>query len=187
MNKGISVNIIMLLVTAAVAMGVTVLTFQHTTNSLSWTMMDNPSSYNCTVDTVNSVTGILPMVFGIAVVMIVVAIVMTWLYMPKEELEDNKYLKWFIGSIYYFAYGLLGMVCFTPPFLLGYFMYDYVFVQGNAGSLTFIGQTLVFVIFAYFAIAAFGYFFKHLIYDRFAKKYSELHPLDDEKIDEKTL
>ena len=77
------------------------------------------------------------------------------------------------------------MVCFTPPFLLGYFMYDYVFVQGNTGSLTFIGQTLVFIIVAYFAIAAFGYFFKHLIYDRIRKKYDELHPLDDEEIDEK--
>ena len=179
MSKGISVNIIMLLVTAAVAMGVTVLTFQHTTNSLSWTMMDNPSSYNCTVDTISSVTGILPMVFGVAVVMIVLAVVMTWLYLPMEQLEENKYAKWFIGSIYYFVYGLLGMVCFTPPFLLGYFMYDFIFVQGNTGSVTFIGQTLVFVVGAYFAIAAFGYFFKHIIYDRFAKKYSELHPYEE--------
>lgn len=181
MNKGKLVNISILLITAMIAMSVTILTFQHVTNNLSWTTMDNPSSYNNTTNTVSTVITVMPIVFGIAVVLIVMAITLTWLYLPKETLDDNKYVRWFINSVYYFAYGLLGMICFTPPFLLGYFMYDFVFVQGNTSSINFIGQTLVFVIGAYFAIAMFGYFFKHVIYDQVAKKYAYMHPFKEEK------
>lgn len=178
MNKSLGVNIGLLFVTACVALGVTWMTWQHTTNQLSWTMMSDSNSYNATVSSVDSVFNIMPVLFGIAVVLIVVFIVMTWLHFPKERIEDNKYLKWFIGSIYYFLYGVLGMVCFLPPFMLGYFLFNFVFVQGNTGSISFIGQTLLLIV-AYFAIAGFGYFFKHMIYDKVARKWDAMHDVDD--------
>jgi len=188
MNKRIS-SIVMLLITASIAFGVTWITWQHTTNQLSWTMMNNPNSYNMTVESVDNVFNIMPVLFGIAMVLLVTAIMIVWLHFPKDQIESNKYLQWFIGSIYYFLYGILGMICFIPPFMLGYFLFNFVVVQGNTGSITFIGQTILLLVVAYFAIAGFGYFFKHMIYDKVSRKWNKLHPVntdndkDDTRVD----
>ena len=72
-------------------------------------------------------------------------------------------------------------------FMLGYFLFNFVVVQGNTGSMTFIGQTVLLFVVAYFAIAGFGYFFKHMIYDKVAKKWEQLHPEENKNDDIKEV
>ena len=179
MSKGISTNIILLLVTACLALGVMWVTWNHTTNNLSWTMMRSPDSYNASVSSVDSVFGIMPMILGIVIVLIVVSIVLTYLYFPADHIKSSKYLDWFLKSIYYFAYGMLGIICFAPPYMLGRFLFDYLFVQGNTGSMVFILQTIGIFILAYFVIAVFGYFFKKIIFDKVKSKWDEHHPVEE--------
>lgn len=180
MGKDIGTNLVLLLVTSCLALGVMWVSWQHTTNNLSWTMMRSPDSYNASVSSVDSVFSIMPMILGIVVVMIAVSIVVTYLYVPVDRMKGNKYLDWFLRSVYYFAYGMLGIICFAPPYMLGRFLFDYIFVQGNSGSVVFIFQTIGIFVVAYFVIAAFGYFFKKVIFDRVKQKWDAVHPEGEE-------
>ena len=166
-------QIISLLVATILVFGICVFIWGNITGSTDWTSMQNPESYNATVSNVDSVFNIGPVVLSIAFVFIAMAVVIAWLSTPIGALKTNRFLRFIGKTFYYFGYGLLGLVCFGPPAMIGYFVYDYTIVQGNTESLVGLGKWILLIVVAYFAIAGFGYFFKKVIVNRFKQRMKE--------------
>jgi hypothetical protein len=147
--------------------------FYNITGDISWCEVSNPASYNATVNTIDSFFNVGPIVMGIAFVFIFIGIVLAWTVLPTDAIKENKAI-WFLSrSFYYFGYGLLGLVCFGPPAMLGYFLYDFTVVQGNTASLFSLLKWVLLLIIAYFSIAGFGFCFKKIIVDRIKKKFKK--------------
>ena len=149
------------------------------TGSIAWTDVQNPESFNATVSNVDSVFNIGPVLFGIAFAVIVVGIAITWISMPRESLRNNRFLWFLIRSLYYFGYGLIGLVCVLPPLALGYFMFDFMIVQGNTGSFISLCKWVLLIVVAYFSIAGFGFAFKKLVGDRVKTRLEERKQQED--------
>jgi len=166
-------DLIMMVVVLCVVLSVGTFTFYNISGSVDWASVQNPEMYNNTVANVDTVFNVAPVMAGIAVSLIIIAIVISYISIPYSTLRENKFLKFFVSSAYYFGYGVIGLVCLLPPFALGYYLIDFAVVQGNTGSLVSIAKWLLLVIVLYFSISGFGYFFKKLIIDKFKKRMKE--------------
>jgi len=148
-------------------------TWGNITGSISWTDVSQPESYNASVATVDTIFNVGPIVFGIAFALIVLSIGIAWISTPRSVFSTNRVLRFLVKSIYYFGYGLLGLVCILPPLVLGYFLFDFVAVQGNTGSLIALSKWILLLIVAYFSIAGFGYIFKRVVVNRVKRRLAE--------------
>lgn len=176
MNKNLKAGFLQLfafVVATCVVLAVGSFVWGNITGTISWTEVRNPESFNATVSSVDSVFNIGPVLFGIAFAIIVLSIFIGWVSMPRDRLRNNRFLSFLIKSLYYFGYGLFGLVCVLPIVALGYFMFDFMVVQGNVGSFISLCKWILLIIVAYFSIAGFGFTFKKLIVDKVKVRLEE--------------
>ena len=178
--KSAFLQLFVFVIATCVVLGVGGFVWGNITGSMSWTDVQNPESYNATVNNVDSVFNIGPVLFAIAFAVIVLSIAVGWISMPRDSLRNNKYLWFLVRSLYYFGYGLIGLVCVLPPLALGYFMFDFMVVQGNTGSFISLCKWVLLIVVAYFSIAGFGFAFKKLVGDRVKARLEEREQLSQE-------
>ena len=171
--KSAFVQLFVFVIATCVVLAIGSFVWGNITGTVTWASVQNPESFNATVSNVDSVFNIGPVLFGIAFAVIVLSIFIGWISMPIDRLRNNKFLSFLVKSLYYFGYGLFGLVCVLPIIALGYFMFDFMFVQGNTGSFISLCKWLLLLVVAYFSIAGFGFTFKRLVVDRVRTRLAE--------------
>jgi len=133
--------------------------------------------YNATASTSNTVFSIVNVVVLIGAVIACIGLVSYYVSTPERYKSTNKHiikiLEFLDVTTYYFAYGLLAIVCIGVPSILIYLAYRLVSYSAETGVGVDIGKWVVIVIGLYFGIAALGYLFKKKIWDKWRKRKLE--------------
>jgi len=163
-----------IIILAIVVFVVGYLTFTTFTGNMSESSASNLSS---TVDATNTVFNIGGMVLVIGAMMAIIGIAYYYVSTPERYRKHNrriqKLLAFLDTSTYYFGYGLLGIVIIAIPSVLIYFMFNYVVVEGEGGSLLEVFKWIGIIVGIYFGIAGIGYVFKNKLWDKWQQRRKE--------------
>jgi len=140
--------------------------------------IDGQNDYmNTTAYTSNTVFSIVNVVMVVGAIVVCVGLASWYVSTPERYKKGNKYVRMLIDFLdtttYYFAYGLLAIVCIGIPTILIYLAYRLAVYSAETGVGLEIGKWAIVIIVLYFGIAGLGYLFKRKIWDKWKKRRSE--------------
>ena len=136
------------------------------------------NSYNnCTVDSVGTVTGLVPMIIMIIAVMIAVGLVTWYVSTPTNYIKGHKYLEkallFLDKTTFYFAFGIFSYAIFGSIAVATYLLFRVSTIAGETGIGLEIGKWIIIIISFYFATAVIGYLFHKYIWEKYKKRKEE--------------
>lgn len=164
----------LVIITAIIIFGVGYLTFQTFTNGLSDSSQNNLTT---SIDATSTVFNIGGIVLMIGAMLAIIGIVYYYVSTPERYRKYNSKLRKIIQfldtSTYYFGYGLLCLVILAIPSVLTWFLYQFVVIEGEGGSLLEVLKWIGLIVVLYFGIAGVGYVFKRKLVDKWKKRREE--------------
>jgi len=163
----------LMLVVALVILGVGYLVLNTTTGSID----GQNDYYNVTASTSNTVFNITGFVLVICSFIAIVGLSFYYVSTPERYKKSNKriykILIFLDTTTYYFAFGILAIVCIGIPSILIYVAYRLISYSAETGVGTEIGKWVLVAIVAYFGVAGLGYLFKKYLWDKWQKRKKE--------------
>jgi len=131
------------------------------------------SQMNASMNAGNTVFNIGGMFLIIVAIMAIVGLIYYRVSTPQRYKKFSKIIDFLNTTTYYFGWGLLSFVSVAVPGYLLWLLFQYTVSEGRTGMLVDVLKWVPVAIFAYFALAGFGYVMKKKIVDNWRQRRKE--------------